>query len=437
MSDFSNILMVNDFSFVLMLGILFFIFLIMIPLSLIILSCKTIHYRRNIIFILTKITIIISFAILLFTPNNYLLKHFNYINYSQAKTIKYNGRFASFIYYDCISHLSAEKVLAYKQKDIHVNAMLFPEGNLTQKPNIHLIVLESFVDPRLLKGITYNRSPLAKELQRYLGKQGFSHLRSPVYGGGTAQAEFEILTGIKAFGKVDSVDFNTLRGERMSGFIDSLNRHGYQNYASIATSSEYFNSILAYKSIGLEHFEFLEETKDFEIREGDKHIFDGDLFAYNLKKIQALPKDKPYLFYTLGMYGHIPYERNKLRPSIIFPSSEDHRIKRIANQFYYRTRALGKYIDEILALDPHAIIYVSSDHLPAIVNDGIKYKKDRKVNIAFLLVEGKNISLDGLPFYHVPRYIWELLNERKFIDKHDRDAEKSLYFKVLSESLSK
>jgi phosphoglycerol transferase MdoB-like AlkP superfamily enzyme len=297
--------------------------------------------------------------------------------------------------------------------------------------------MESFVDPRLFKDISYNRSPLAKELEKYLGDHGFSYIKSPIYGGGTAQAEFEILTGIRALGKIDSVDFNTLKGEKMSGFISSISQAGYQTYASIATSSEYFNSISAYGSIGLKHLEFLEETPNYKPKEGDAHIFDGDLFDYNIQRIKTFPIDKPYVFYTLGMYGHIPYQRNKIRPSIIFPSSKDHRIKRIANQFYFRTKALAKYIDQILALDPSAIIYVSSDHLPSILNSGIRYKKDKKYNIALLLIDGKNVPIDGLKYYQVPRYLWQILhsNHQKFKNIYTKKEEKSFYFKVLSESI--
>ena len=438
LSDFSNIVMLNDFSFLMMLGMIFFVFLTIIPISLLFLGFRTKNYRKNRALLLSKLFMMGSLFFLFFTNNNYLIKNFNYINYSQAKTIKYNGRFASFIYYDCMSHISAQKVISYQKKDVNISQILFPNKNLHKKRNIHLIVLESFVDPRLFKNISYNRSPLSNSLKKYLGKEGFSYLKSPIYGGGTAQAEFEILTGIRAFGKIDSVDFNTLRGEKMSGFIDSLSEQGYSNYASIATSSEYFNSIAAYGSIGLKHLQFLEETPSYSIRKGDAHIFDGDLFDYNIKRIKSFPKNKPYLLYTLGMYGHIPYQRNKVRPSIIFPSTKDHRVKRIANQFYYRTKALAKYIDEILTIDPHAIIYISSDHLPSILNAGIKYKKERKINIALLLIDGKNVPINGLRFYQVPRYLWHYLNDThtEFKDNHSREEEKNVYFKALSQSLN-
>jgi len=442
LSDFSNIILLNDFSFLLLLGFIFFVCATLIPIFLILLSHKNKLYKNKILNI-SKVLLIITVFILLASPNNYLIKHFNYMNWSEGRTIAYNGRFSSFIYYDSTSHMAKKKLLKYKDIKIDIDKSLFPASKITEKRNIYLIVLESFIDPRLLKDISYNRSPLSSKLKKYLGKEGFSHPESPVYGGGTAQAEFELLTGIPALAKIKSIEFNTLEGEKMSSFVNSLQKEGYQSYASIATNSEYFNSILAYKSIGLKHLQFLEETDAYVPRKGDVHIFDGDLFDYNLKRIKSFSKNKPYIFYTLGMYGHIPYERNTaLRPSVIHPSIDDYQIEHIVNQFYYRTKALGEYIDKILAQDPHCIIYVSSDHLPAILSDKIKYIKYQTVNISLLLIDGKNVPLPrALRYYKIPRYLWHYLhnndNNLSFKDTHTAEEEKKIYFKALSESLKK
>jgi phosphoglycerol transferase MdoB-like AlkP superfamily enzyme len=439
-SDFSNLFLVHDLSFLFLLGILFFIALITIPIALLLLAFKEKGYRFYKTLLGLKILMVVIFSVEYLRPNNFLMQHFHYIDYSQAKTIKYNGRFASFFYYNAISRLSEKRVRAYQHASIDIDKRLFHDQNLSQKPNIHIIVLESFVDPRLFKEITYNRTPLADELAKYLGDRGFSYLKSPAYGGGTAQAELEVLTGIRALSKIDSVDFNTLKGEPISGFTQALKSQGYRTYGSIATTSEYFNSIAAYGSIGIDAIEFLEEVEAFKKSKGDKHIFDGDLFAYNLQRLKQLPTDRPYLFYTLGMYGHIPYDRNgALRPSIIFPSTKDHRIKRIANQFYYRTKALGEYLDALLQHDPHALIYITSDHLPSILNRGIGYAYEKEINSAMLLIGGKNSEIGVDAFYQVPRYLWHYLSDSplEFQKRYSYEEEEHIYFKMLAESLQK
>lgn len=442
-SDFKNIFLVADFS-PLFTIVLIIIFLSMLfPLVVLIKS----FYKQNTkpIFYTTILGKLLALVFVYFylnqaKLNDYILKNFIYMDWSQSRTIKKNGRVASFIYYNKVSQISYKKIEAYRDNKLNINKLIFGTSLIKKKKNIYIIVLESLVDPRLLKDITYNRSPLSKDLEPYLQGKGFSKVISPIYGGGTAQAEFEVLTAIEALAKVDTVDFNTLMGSKISGFTNMLVNENYKTYATIATSSNYFNSKSAYKSIGFDHLIFLEETKDYHHREGDKLIFDGDLFDYNIKKIKKLSKLKDnYIFYSLGMYGHMPYLRNKQqRKDMIFNCySNDNRIDRISTQFYYRTKALAKYIKEILAIDPHSIIYITSDHLPPILNGGIEYTASKFTNIALLLVDGKNIKIDGLKYYQVPRYIWSILSDKK---EHLKDINQSLeekvYFKSLSESFS-
>ena len=64
--------------------------------------------------------------------------------------------------------------------------------------NVHLVVLESFLDPTLYQGASYTRDPLHPSFKKLFGnKMGLSV--SPVVGGRTSQAEFEVLCGVPAF----------------------------------------------------------------------------------------------------------------------------------------------------------------------------------------------------------------------------------------------
>ena len=236
---------------------------------------------------------------------------------------------------------------------------------------------------------------------------------------------------------MSSIEFNVLEGNNISGFVNSLKKNGYKTRANIATNSSYFNSNNAYRSIGISEVMFLEENDDFELRVGDKKIFDGDIYNYNLHELKEQNLKTPYLHYTLGMYGHFPYDRNLvLRPDIITTTHNDERINRIANQFYYRTNALAKYIDKILSADPLSIIFIASDHLPPILTNDIKYTKPKTENIALLLIDGKTIDINGLYYYDIPRVIWkQLKNDNVKLEKIDSKTYEDMYFKALSESL--
>ena len=365
------------------------------------------------------------------------------VEWSDARNIRKNGRFISIVYYhnkrtEAIglvnnSITSSEQIKSYTK--------LFP-GTVQDKMNVHIIVLESFIDPRLLKDVNYNRSPLAKDMERFLiENKHFSIVVSPRYGGGTAQAEFEILTGVHAYAAIESIEFNTMDGFFISSLVNRLRDYDYFTSAMIATDSYCFNSRNAYKSIGFEQTIFLEEDQEFKKTPGDKRIFDGDVYEYNLKKLKSSLQNgkKPILNYILGMYGHASYRRNiDERPDVIESSHPDKRIDRVANQFYYRTKSLAYFLDQLIQIDPHSIILVISDHLPPLLNNNIEYKKDKYDNIALLLSDTRKTDISGKKYFEIPWIIWDILsgaNNRHGIRNITNLEMQTIYFQILAECM--
>jgi len=359
---------------------------------------------------------------------------FKFISWSQKYTIRANGRIASFIYFSKLEQEN-RKNLQFKNSDINISNILYPD-RIKNKQNIYFVVLESFINPNYIQDLNFSRNPLAEELIPYLNNGDFSHIISPIYGGGTAQAEFEVLSGIPALATVGSIEFNTLQGSEIESFVHQVKSNGYQTMATIATDSGYFNSKTAYKSLGFEKVIFLESEKEFTRNINDKRIFDGDIFTYNLENLKK--SNKPIFNYVLGMYGHLPYSRNlKDRKDEISIQgiSSDSEIHRITNQFYYRTKAIAKYISDIISCDSNAIIFISADHLPPVLTTTIKYKFDKYQNISILINRGKVIKNPLMHQYEVPWLVWDLLTKPHKRDLNNSELEK-LYYKALNESLN-
>ena len=387
------------------------------------------------------------FLMFYFSPGRaFFTEKFNYIDWSQERTIKSNGRMASFIYYGLQEKKNKEILNSFskesKYNSINIHNILYPDFSDADKNhlrNIHFIVLESFLDPRLLKNIKFNISPLSPELKPFLlENERFSLVKSPVYGGRTAQAEFELLTGIPALAKVDSVEFNVMMGNRASSFVQRLKNLGYQAAATIASSSCYFNAKQAYRSIGFNDVSFLKELDAFDSEKDYLPIFDGDVFAYNLKKVKKFKEEnKGMLFnYVIGMYGHFPYETVREEHSdVVEVEHEDERVHKIANQFFYRTKALADYIKQLQEIDPDAIICIVSDHLPPILWDGTQYQLDQEMNVAILIDRKQPVDTGGKEYYKLPWLIWDRLFDREHTVDIDTATTENIYFKFLSESM--
>ncbi|HEY8097155.1 MAG TPA: LTA synthase family protein, partial [Methylobacter sp.] len=61
--------------------------------------------------------------------------------------------------------------------------------------NIHIVLLESFWDPNTLKKAKYKQNPLSPEFRELWKSAEYSHALVPVFGGFTANSEFEVLCG--------------------------------------------------------------------------------------------------------------------------------------------------------------------------------------------------------------------------------------------------
>ena len=203
----------------------------------------------------------------------------------------------------------------------------------------------------------------------------FSTAITPVYGGGTAQVEWEVLTGTQAKRAFGSTEFNLLTGKPLSSWVNHLNHHGYTRVATVASEPHFFNVIHAYQSIGLQKSYFIQENAYPQATPGEQWLFDGDLLQQNLEKIQSWKK--PYLNYVVGIYGHYAYNRNfDKRPDVVACGNSE--MARISNQFYYRTKALAHWVANIEEKDSNAVILAFGDHLPPILNKSIQYaEKDQ------------------------------------------------------------
>ncbi len=269
-------------------------------------------------------------------------------------------------------------------------------------------------------------------------------ITTPVYGGGTAQSEFEILTGIPALSLIDSIDFNLFEGNASSSLVQMLRKMGYYTMASVATEPVFYNAKLAYKGIGFDEVNFLGENTYFEEKE-DHYLFDGDFLqanqTYIKKYLSQKDEVKPLLNYIVGMFGHVPFERNKkLRPDAIAIHPDNEQLFDMANQFYYRTEALGQFLHDLQELDPYSIILITSDHLPPIFNNtDIQYKQALKSNIALLLDNFTEVDISGKTTYETSHILWNLLNQSSsptntdtlFADKSKED----FYFSFILEAM--
>ncbi len=355
------------------------------------------------------------------------------VTYSDGKSVEQNGRMAMLLYREAQRAGTLERIAPFRDRaafDARYREQLARIGPELRRRDVHLIVLESFLDPRLFTGVEFSRSPAHPDFERLFGATPGLSL-SPVFGGGTAQAEFEVLCGVPAFEKLSSVEFNAFTGAAAHCLPGLLSGLGYRSIASNAYKPNFFNAQPAYQGIGFtEQYypaEFYSAGPTY-LRAGDPGIedyqFDGDLFAQNLAFVEDYLRraDRAPLFnYVLTIYGHTPHNIDPVkRPPVVELRSgfHDEHLERVVNQFYYRTQAIAAYVRALIALDPDSLIILVSDHVPPLqfgpnTYNALGYLGNRAnsyyLNRIAILDHGRPVRPPALRHYDLPDLVLDRL----------------------------
>lgn len=357
------------------------------------------------------------------------------------------GRISMTLYNEAKRKSSLDKTTGYRghsfiqqafAKDVDkVNA-------IRAKGNVHLIVLESFFDPNLLRKARFSRNPTHPDFEKlFKSKEGLSV--SPIFGGGTAQAEFELLCGVPAMRELSSVEFDVFTGAKTYCLPNVLTQGGYQTIATNAFLPDFFNSTNAYSGMGFGEIyypsEFAQGRETYFTmgdQTGETYMFDGDLLTQNLafiaKRIKENP-DRPLFNYIMSMYGHTPHDINTdKRPRVVTMQGEfrDELIEKAVNQYYYRTEAIARYVRELVRIDPKSIIILVSDHLPTFsfgpkTYGELNYLDNAEdfiyLNRIYVVENGQAVRYRKIHHYDVPKIILSYVTQNNA--RHSQAAKKA------------
>ncbi len=383
---------------------------------------------------------VVSFLFLIFmlefSPDHFLSAFIKYqrevTDWSDIQSAEDNGRLWMMLYHEAKRNSNLIKITKYKDHPAFMKEMddiVLRLQSLETKKNVHLVVLESFVDPELFDGLTYSMKPVHPDFEKIFNKKGSLSL-SPVFGGGTAQAEFELLCGVPAYKKMSGVEFDVFTGKQTYGLPALLAKGGYHTMATNAYKPDFFNSINAYNGLGFQNSYYPREYakgRETYLSTGDvtgeKYMFDGELLKQNLafiKDWKTANPGVPLFNYVISIYGHFPHLMNQeKRPTLIDVKGaiKDGHLENCINQYYYRTKALAQFINEITVTDPESLVIFISDHLPWVYGPetyktlGYLSGRDKfeLINRVFFFEAGRAVQYDMIHHYDIPDLILDFI----------------------------
>lgn len=401
-------------------------------------------FLKRIALIVVSVGLIVSFFLFRSTPLKYLFNSLQItnINWNQETNYRTNGFMLSFV-------LNTESTLVfppqgYGKENINktvenLRATLpveEPTKTLKQKPNIIFIMSESFWDPAQLKSVSFSEDPMPHVRDHQVG-----WLLSPQFGGGTANIEFEALTGLNvSFLPTGSIAYQQFVSRPIPSLASVLAEQGYEPTAIHPYYNWFWNRENVYKLIGFNAFLSLDHFKNATYR--GPYISDKEV---NKKIISKTEETKePDFVYAVTMQNHGPYEKGRYNEAKIKIDngslSEEARysLETYTQGVVEADEAFAELIDYYENSKEPTIIVFFGDHLPFLGADYLTYKEAGFVEGAWSLEEYHKMRT-------TPLVVWSNFSDEKielpsispsFLAPHILDLaqiEKPLYYRFLEQ----
>ncbi|WP_353614651.1 LTA synthase family protein [Mangrovibacter phragmitis] len=207
-----------------------------------------------------------------------------------------------------------------------------------------------------------------KDIFKPLLSNGYTGFRSisPVYGAGTANSEFEMLTGLPSNSNVLSgiiyQEYSDAIKDNSDSLASSLKLKGFNTYAAHNNSKTFWRRNVIYKKFGFEQFDGFSDMGSLpQVYARNKKPWQwqaDDYLLYNsaLQKIKESHADGKNIFLNLiTMSTHGPYMHINDSGEGVYSYELNEAIER-----------LTQFTKELEKIDPDAVIVIYGDHKPAL-----------------------------------------------------------------------
>ncbi|EMF0395294.1 LTA synthase family protein [Enterococcus sp. AZ078] len=323
-------------------------------------------------------------------PNNLLRKAYNktalWIPYSQKMNYYNTGFIGGFLYNLKIDPM--EKPKGYSEEKIkeitsHYQK-LADEKNKTaseEQPNIVYVMSESFSDPSRLNGVEITGDPLADYYavadQTYSGQ-----MLSQNYGGGTANIEFEALTGFSMglFNAQLTTPYTMLvpKMNQLPSIVSTLKDQNYHTTAIHPYNTSMYKRKDVYEVLGFDEF-ISENTMTYtDTIEDNPYISDASAYQEVMDLLKE--DDTPQFIHLVTMQTHMPYDGKYQQLEYTAKTEDNSGISSLENYLQdisYSSQSLKAFTEELKKLSRRTLVVFWGDHLPGIYSDTIQNSNEK------------------------------------------------------------
>lgn len=273
-----------------------------------------------------------------------------------------------------------------------------PREEAGEKPNIIVIMNESYADFSVLGSALRTNIPVTPFADSLKENTVRGHALTSIFGGTTANAEFEFLTGFSMSGLPDgSCPYQQYVNGPTFSLAHLLGSYGYQTFATHPYLASGWNRTTAYPHLGFDRMTF---DTDYPYRDLIREfVSDREMYGYVLDALKNKTEEPLFLFgITMQNHGDYIYTGENYTQTVFL---EDYAMDHpMAEQYLTLLRESDKamefFFGELEKLEEDTVVLFFGDHFPQVEGD------------FFLEVHGgrfETLSQQMLQ-YTVPFFLW-------------------------------
>ena len=240
------------------------------------------------------------------------------------------------------------------------------------KPNIITVLLESFFDPPDVNFLQFSKDPIPN-FRSLMEHYTTGHLKVPVVGAGTANTEFEILTGMSMqyFGTGEYPYKTILKQTDCESIASDLAKIGYGSHVVHNNGGNFYSRANAFSMMGFDSFTSKELMDIKEYTPLGSWPTDDILIDETIKALDST-ENTPDFVYTITVSGHGDYPTEKVlaAPDIYVSGAKDEAANNqweyYVNMIHRVDKFIGDLTDALEKRGENTIVVFFGDHLPSL-----------------------------------------------------------------------
>lgn len=236
-------------------------------------------------------------------------------------------------------------------------------------PNIIFVQLESFFDPNYLKDLTFEENPVPN-FQYLKAHYPSGFLSVPAIGAGTANTEFEMLTGmnLRHFGVGEYPYMTIVNSLALESMGTALSEIGYATHAIHNNNATFYDRDIVYNNLGFQTFTSLEYMNNVEYNPLG-WAKDSVLIEEIHKAVESTEEEDFVFAVSVQPHGKYPTTPIDGAPTIAVEGMTDPG-KQAGMEYYLGQlkecdRFIGDLVESFRGYQEPVVIVFYGDHLPS------------------------------------------------------------------------